>query len=121
MQLMNWIAEKKMLKKIKFCQKRIDGLNNGLASVAHYEQYYLEEAATELENARKYEDYLDFKSTHLEWKKIAEESAKIFTDMRPPALKRLLSLESLKKREIEALQHRRDVTTQKTRHCCLFF
>ncbi|KAG7561429.1 hypothetical protein ISN45_Aa05g028440 [Arabidopsis thaliana x Arabidopsis arenosa] len=118
--LVNWLAEKPN-KKISKLQKAIDMLNDTLNYIAKYEKYFLDQAAIDREKASKFGEC--FKSSYLESMKWCEEIAKEFADKMPPLLEELVLMESLKKREIEALRERDGAltTAQKTRRFCFFF
>ncbi|XP_020881473.1 uncharacterized protein LOC110228400 [Arabidopsis lyrata subsp. lyrata] len=110
----------KPMKKIKALQKVIVKLNRSIEGIAHSEKYCLDQAATELELARKFGGR--YESIHLERMEKAEKEAKYHATLRLILQKELSYVERLKQKHIdEALQDRDFTTAQKTRQFCFFF
>ncbi|CAL9245773.1 unnamed protein product [Arabidopsis halleri] len=113
----------KPMKKIKALQKVIVKLNKSIEGIANSEKYCLDQAATELELARKFGGR--YESIHLERKEKAEKEAKYHATLRLILQEELSYVERLKQKHIEhideALQDRDFTTAQKTRQFCFFF
>ncbi|CAH8350052.1 unnamed protein product [Eruca vesicaria subsp. sativa] len=101
--LCKWLAKKSQKNKIKGFQKAIDKLNEALDCIAQDEKECLELADKTLQWASQFPE--EFQGPILERKKLYELHAKESVVMRPTVIAELVSLEKLKKIEVDALHN----------------